>query len=318
MKRRRHYRAKPPTPPLTPEERVRRHEHNVRVRASGADKKIEELQKNISMLLFALESFARSRGVELSALSVLREAISAKYWRRQQIQEELKAATARGHRAKDDLGRLEAEDRKKQNPLSILFCGYQPSPSAMEKIEQCRQQLRDAAAVFESKRTELMGLQDTKEEKEFASVFDRVQGFEKQIREYESAVCQMQRLDEKEQRARDAEIKRKEKEAMNAAIVAAFFNKTRDLAEDVKKELSGQFAICPNCPYCGSPYGDEPHADHIYAVSKGGMSVFVNMVIICSTCNLRKGPKTLREFIVACGLDRVMIEATLERLGKVF
>jgi 5-methylcytosine-specific restriction endonuclease McrA len=126
------------------------------------------------------------------------------------------------------------------------------------------------------------------------------------------------RIKEAEERAKEVEKKRKRKEGLRDAIVAAFLDRTRDLADDIKKQLVDQAVQCPRCPYCGGEYGDEPHADHIYPVSKGGLSTLVNMVLVCSGCNLKKSDKTLREFILLYQMDRSFIERNLDHLGKAF
>ena len=60
----------------------------------------------------------------------------------------------------------------------------------------------------------------------------------------------------------------KEKKARYKATIAGYEGKSRKLAESVK----GQLDIYDHCPYCGGNIGIEPHADHIYPVSKGGRS----------------------------------------------
>jgi 5-methylcytosine-specific restriction endonuclease McrA len=42
------------------------------------------------------------------------------------------------------------------------------------------------------------------------------------------------------------------------------------------------------------------------------------MVLICEQCNLKKGAKTLREFIRENNFDTGSIESALELLGKRF
>ncbi len=102
------------------------------------------------------------------------------------------------------------------------------------------------------------------------------------------------------------------------AYAAAYFNESRKLAESVKNEMRGQEKIVNGCPYCGSQLDETPHADHVYPITKGGLSVKENMVYVCSKCNLRKGGMTLREFITKTDLDRAFIEENLEKLGKTF
>lgn len=89
-------------------------------------------------------------------------------------------------------------------------------------------------------------------------------------------------------------------------------NKKRDIAAKIKRKLA-QFS---NCPYCFGPLGNNPHADHIYPVSRGGESVPRNMVFICSSCNVSKGDKTLAAFIKKNKLDREKVEKELDLLGK--
>jgi 5-methylcytosine-specific restriction endonuclease McrA len=48
------------------------------------------------------------------------------------------------------------------------------------------------------------------------------------------------------------------------------------------------------CVYCGS--GGE-HFDHVSPLSKGGLHCAENLVLACAPCNLRKGAKSVYEFI---------------------
>ena len=111
---------------------------------------------------------------------------------------------------------------------------------------------------------------------------------------------------------------RKKKEQKLKAHAAAHHGKTRDLADSVRKQISDQFEQHPNCPYCFGKMGNSPHADHIYPVSKGGLSTKENMVFICEKCNMDKGDLTLREFIKKNELNSNKIENILEKLGKEF
>jgi 5-methylcytosine-specific restriction endonuclease McrA len=114
------------------------------------------------------------------------------------------------------------------------------------------------------------------------------------------------------------EQERAGRESVNA-LAAAHLSKTRSLAGTIKKGLESQMRIFNLCPYCEKPLDDDvPHADHIYPVSQGGLSTRKNMVYICSTCNMKKTNKTLREFIRDNKLDRYKIEKNLELLKKSF
>jgi DNA-directed RNA polymerase subunit RPC12/RpoP len=99
---------------------------------------------------------------------------------------------------------------------------------------------------------------------------------------------------------------------------AAHFDKTRELAVTVKRQLRDQVAIVPVCPYCGGPLGDDAEADHIHPVCLGGLSTPENMVYVCAKCNGTKHDRTLREFILAVGLNRDQVEERLAKLGKRF
>lgn len=88
----------------------------------------------------------------------------------------------------------------------------------------------------------------------------------------------------------------------------------RDIAKAVKRRL----ATNTECPYCGEFLDSDAHADHIYPVSKGGESRAKNMVLVCATCNLRKGKLTLQGFIRKYDLDRDEIENRLISMGKEF
>jgi 5-methylcytosine-specific restriction endonuclease McrA len=102
------------------------------------------------------------------------------------------------------------------------------------------------------------------------------------------------------------------------AQAKAYVQETRSLADQIKPQLLSQLDITSDCPYCGDGIGSTPHADHIFPVTLGGLSVPENMVLCCSNCNLRKQDLTLREFIEKFGMERSLIEDRLQRLGKRF
>ncbi|RLQ21552.1 HNH endonuclease [Seongchinamella sediminis] len=45
------------------------------------------------------------------------------------------------------------------------------------------------------------------------------------------------------------------------------------------------------CCSCAKPLGQQFHADHVVAYSKGGTTTTDNGQALCATCNLRKGAK---------------------------
>ena len=101
------------------------------------------------------------------------------------------------------------------------------------------------------------------------------------------------------------------------ARAAAYEKKQREHAKSIRGELEKQLHQVPFCPYCASALSiDNAHADHIYPVSKGGLSTRKNMVFICATCNVLKGGLTLRQFIKKAGRNEEEIYERLEELGK--
>lgn len=134
----------------------------------------------------------------------------------------------------------------------------------------------------------------------------------------------IQRKLEREKRKKEREIieaekqklKRKKEEQRNAKA-AAYENKIREEAERIKRLLHDQFAQSNLCPYCMGEFEiGSIHADHIYPVSKGGLSTKQNMVYVCSSCNSKKRDKTLRIFCRHQGFSYDEVCHRLETLGK--
>jgi 5-methylcytosine-specific restriction endonuclease McrA len=132
------------------------------------------------------------------------------------------------------------------------------------------------------------------------------------IRSNEAAI--RKREDQAASREKNAELKVDHYKA----YAAAYFDQTRKLGAIIRKRLLEQEDFLIGCPYCGNAMGEIPHADHIYPVSKGGLSTIKNMVLVCSACNIRKSDYTLREFIKRCSLDRNFVEKNLEILKKTY
>jgi 5-methylcytosine-specific restriction endonuclease McrA len=98
------------------------------------------------------------------------------------------------------------------------------------------------------------------------------------------------------------------------AVEARVIKKERELAT----KLRLTFKPTDKCLYCDNPLGINPHLDHIYPVSKGGLSVSTNLIFVCLQCNQRKSDKTLAAFLNSYNLDRQAVEARLRQLGKEF
>jgi 5-methylcytosine-specific restriction endonuclease McrA len=137
----------------------------------------------------------------------------------------------------------------------------------------------------------------------------------------EDAACrlheeeQLRRAERKSQReaaAVEREAAKKRKAEAERAAVASATGKAREHADNVRRSLRKDH----DCPYCGCELGKQPHADHIYPLSKGGRSVAVNMVYVCAICNNKKADMTLAAFVATYRLARDTIESRLQRLGK--
>ena len=70
------------------------------------------------------------------------------------------------------------------------------------------------------------------------------------------------------------------------AKVAAYEADARRGSSSVRDSLLGAPTATFACPYCGKKIrAEESEADHIHPVTKGGLTVPTNMVMVCATCN---------------------------------
>jgi len=97
-------------------------------------------------------------------------------------------------------------------------------------------------------------------------------------------------------------------------IIKSYQNQSRSQAEIIRNTLATNHP----CPYCGRGLGVDCHADHIYPVSKGGLSTQENMIMVCTECNLKKGNLSLRKFLKKYNFDRDTVEKRLVEHGKYF
>lgn len=113
----------------------------------------------------------------------------------------------------------------------------------------------------------------------------------------------------------------REKEALNEIKARAAYkeNKVRSQVSKYRNDFGQQKNKLNSCPYCGTILNQsDAHLDHIYPVSKGGLSVRKNLVFVCPTCNQKKGNMTLRNFITKFQLDLHLIYERLDKLSKDF
>jgi len=102
------------------------------------------------------------------------------------------------------------------------------------------------------------------------------------------------------------------------ARLSSYEGKTRQTGQTIIQKIRNETEEYFLCPYCKEESKKEDsHVDHIYPVSKGGLSTETNMVLVCSSCNLKKKDRTLYNFSKLNKLDFEEIVSQLELLGKV-
>lgn len=103
------------------------------------------------------------------------------------------------------------------------------------------------------------------------------------------------------------------------AKAAALEGGQRQVARTIKRKIKKQLDTLSICPYCERDMSlATAHADHIYPLSKGGLSTVKNMVFICTNCNVKKRDLTLRNFLMQRGLKEMTVYRNLELLEKDF
>lgn len=123
------------------------------------------------------------------------------------------------------------------------------------------------------------------------------------------AAYEKQQIIEIQRKKRDEDYLKHE----NAYAKAASLDRqTRTRAPQVIDRLY----VTERCPYCGRDIGEEPHADHIYPVSVGGLSSLSNMVYCCKRCNLIKRDRGLVEFLISEGFSVEEVTTRLIKMGK--
>jgi len=118
-------------------------------------------------------------------------------------------------------------------------------------------------------------------------------------------------------------VKRKKAIAKLKAQASENFDIQRNLISSYRtqREFTYQLERSDACPYCERKFqshilDSKIHLDHIYPVSKGGLSIRENLVFICSDCNVKKSDITLAIFCSRNGLDREKVTSKLLKLGK--
>ncbi|MCI0561513.1 MAG: HNH endonuclease [Nitrososphaera sp.] len=103
------------------------------------------------------------------------------------------------------------------------------------------------------------------------------------------------------------------------AKVATTNAEKRSQAQRFRRDLHKQLKLLGTCPYCGGTLTESnAHLDHIYPISKGGLSSSINLVFVCDRCNINKGDRTLRAFLKAFSFSEQFVYHHLELLQKDF
>lgn len=148
----------------------------------------------------------------------------------------------------------------------------------------------------------------------FPFVIKDQENFKKEIARYVSVINRLsyglaiKQEERKKKEAKAAAQQRLKERAKNNE------QEKRAIAASLRGRLTNKI-----CPYCAVELDVvDVHADHIYPVSKGGLSTIQNMVLVCSACNLKKRDLTWLAFVKKFTLDRHAIEKRLEEFEKDF
>lgn len=125
-------------------------------------------------------------------------------------------------------------------------------------------------------------------------------------------IDKLQKLIEKAHQKIEATRKFEKKHGKILAKAATVDNKTRNRINKMKLVVDKT----SKCPYCNRVEMDNPHLDHIYPVSKGGLSILENLVWCCSSCNHLKSDKGLVEFLLENNYPMNDVFLRLRGMGK--
>lgn len=146
----------------------------------------------------------------------------------------------------------------------------------------------------------------------FEKIQDRIREFEEDQRNCRNKVSKLKNELLKANEKKGAIERFEAKHGKSFAKAAAADKKTRDRASELKKLVKKS----ENCPYCGLALGTRPHLDHIYPVSKGGLSITENLIWCCAKCNSEKTDKGLIEFITLKRFDIAIVVQRLHSMNK--
>ena len=73
-----------------------------------------------------------------------------------------------------------------------------------------------------------------------------------------------------------------------------------------------------NCPYCSNNMKDDIHIDHIIPLSKNGSNEVHNLILCCSSCNLRKSAKELDVWLNECNINYDEFISDIEKRNEMY
>jgi hypothetical protein len=235
----------------------------------------------------------------------------AQRWRKQR-----EAALCDGFRAlsprqlDEQLAELEARERR------LLQAAAPPTPSRpAAELERLRNRLDRLQRSRPFRLADvLFGAQPSTEERRLSQ---EIRGLENAARLAADAAADRAEKARQELAAvrasiRAAKLVRRQVVGERTRAQAAAF---RDQAREPAAALRRQSRAPERCPYCLQK-AERWELDHIHPVSKGGLSLESNCVMVCADCNQAKGTLLLRQFCKENGWNFDAVAGRLEEMGK--
>ena len=244
-------------------------------------------------------------GLRRASLATLEKHLVDARARVSSIEASIAECQAQARSAPSQMREVQRELARIDSALSELRGVRQPKGGLLSSLLGLKEQPATVKSQISSLELEQSNLRQRQWELERLQT--AVQGREGSLERARSWLAKLEEAAARKRRKRDSLIELR-------AAAASNTTETRHVGAAVRRELIRQ----PWCPYCGGQLGADPHADHIYPVSKGGRSVPKNMVYVCARCNGMKRNLTLAVFIRKFSLDRTAIEGRLEQLHKEF
>ena len=92
---------------------------------------------------------------------------------------------------------------------------------------------------------------------------------------------------------------------------------SRQGTSELKIVLKPELTKYGKCAYCEERlFFEDCHLDHIHPINKGGFTIESNCILVCASCNGRKGALSLRAFCKESDLDFEKVVTRFEVLGK--